>query len=99
LTRGRRPTPTLAASSPRQHPTARPGLRRLVTPDTLVTVAAQPAMTGDEWAERMRHAAPPTPDDVSITLDGRRLDSRQAVLDWLADLAATRQQALEHERG
>lgn len=32
--------------------------------------------------------AGPTADDVSITVDGRRLDSRTAVLDWWADVAA-----------
>lgn len=33
-------------------------------------------------------AGPPTPDDVSITVDGRRLDSKEAVLAWWADVAA-----------
>jgi len=31
---------------------------------------------------------PPTSDDVSITSDGRRLDSKNAVLSWWADVAA-----------
>lgn len=31
---------------------------------------------------------PPTPDDVSITDDGRRLDSKAAVLAWWAEVAA-----------
>jgi len=31
---------------------------------------------------------PPTYDDVSITRDGRRLDSKEAVLSWWADVAA-----------
>ena len=31
---------------------------------------------------------PPTSDDVSITCDGRRLDSKDAVLSWWADVAA-----------
>jgi hypothetical protein len=31
---------------------------------------------------------PPTSDDVSITSDGRRLDSKDAVLSWWADVAA-----------
>jgi len=30
---------------------------------------------------------PPTADDVSITVDGRRLDSEDAVLAWWADVA------------
>lgn len=47
-------------------------------------------MSAEEWFEGMRHAAPPSPDDVTMTLDGRRLDSRQAVLEWLAELEAKR---------
>lgn len=53
-------------------------------------MAAQLVMTGDEWAERMRHARPPTSDDVPITSDGRRLDSPEAVREWLAGLAERR---------
>jgi hypothetical protein len=32
--------------------------------------------------------SPPTADDVSLTVDGRRLDSKAAVLAWWADVAA-----------
>lgn len=32
--------------------------------------------------------AGPTADDVSVTVDGRRLDSKSAVLDWWAEVAA-----------
>jgi len=59
-------------------------------------MAAQPVMTGDEWVGRMRHARPPTPDDVPIKRDGRRLDSPEAVCAWLADLAARRPAARGH---
>ncbi len=31
--------------------------------------------------------APPTQDGVSITVDGRRLDSKSAVLGWWADVS------------
>lgn len=31
---------------------------------------------------------PSTPDDVSITLDGRRLDSKEAILAWCAEVEA-----------
>lgn len=48
-----------------------------------------------ELEAAMRAGGPPTPDDVSITSDGRRLDSKQAVLDWLADLEKVRQAAPE----
>ncbi|WP_262322720.1 hypothetical protein [Acidiferrimicrobium sp. IK] len=38
----------------------------------------------------MRHAAPPTPDDVTTLWDGRRLDSRDAVMEWLVEVDAKR---------
>lgn len=47
-------------------------------------------LSGDEFVARVRAAAPATPDDVSITLDGRRLDSKEAVLAWLAEVEAER---------
>ena len=47
-------------------------------------------MSAEELVDRMRHASPPTTDDVPITFDGRRLDSPEAVQEWLADLAARR---------
>lgn len=53
-------------------------------------MAAQPVMTAEEWFEGMRHARPVTADDVSITGDGRRLDSRGAVMEWLAEVEAKR---------
>ena len=53
-------------------------------------MAAQPVMTAEELIERMGHAGPPTADDVPVTVDGRRLDSPEAVKAWLADLAARR---------
>ena len=53
-------------------------------------MAAQPVMTAEEWFEGMRHAEPPTDDDVTILWDGRRLDSREAVMEWLAEVEAKR---------
>lgn len=47
-------------------------------------------LTAEEWIERMKDADPPTADDVSILWDGRRLDSRQAVMAWLAEVEAKR---------
>lgn len=38
----------------------------------------------------MRSGGAPTADDVSITYDGRRLDSKEAVLEFLAELEAER---------
>ncbi len=42
--------------------------------------------TAEEWSERMKGAAPPTPDDQSRTWDGRILNSKEAVLEFLAEL-------------
>jgi hypothetical protein len=53
-------------------------------------MAAQPVMTAEEWFEGMRHAEPPTDDDVTILWDGRRLDSREAVMEWLAEVETKR---------
>ncbi|MDQ6617285.1 MAG: hypothetical protein M3083_21705 [Actinomycetota bacterium] len=53
-------------------------------------MAAQPVMTAEEWFEGMRHAQPATADDVTILWDGRRLDSREAVLEWLAEVEVKR---------
>jgi hypothetical protein len=53
-------------------------------------VDAQPVVSAEELFERMRHAPPPTPDDVTILWDGRRLDSREAVLEWVAEVEVKR---------
>lgn len=47
-------------------------------------------LSSDEFVARVRAAAPSTTDDVSITLDGRRLDSKEAVLAWLAEVETER---------
>jgi hypothetical protein len=47
-------------------------------------------LTGDEFAALVRAAPQSTADDVSITRDGRRLDSSSAVVEWLADVDADR---------
>ena len=49
----------------------------------------------EEWdLDALRHAVrrggPATPDDVSITMDGRRLDSREAVLTFLTTVESER---------
>ncbi len=44
------------------------------------------------WAElkaRLEGGGAPTDDDVSITNDGRRLDSKEAVLEFLAEVKPT----------
>jgi len=39
-------------------------------------------LTRDEFNDMLRDAPLPTPDDVSITTDGRRLDTKEAVLEF-----------------
>jgi hypothetical protein len=53
-------------------------------------VVEQRAKTVVEWAERMHSAGPPTGDDVTVLLDGRRLDSRESVEAWLTEVDAIR---------
>jgi chaperone required for assembly of F1-ATPase len=42
--------------------------------------------TAEEWAERMAQGGPPTADDVSITMDGRRLDTPAKVIAFVDEL-------------
>jgi hypothetical protein len=53
-------------------------------------MAAQPILTAEQLIERVRNAGPLTPDDVTILWDGRRLDSREAVKEWLVEVEAAR---------
>lgn len=53
-------------------------------------VAMERARTVMEWADRMQAAAPPTDDDVTVLLDGRRLDSRKSIELWLAEVTIIR---------
>ena len=48
-------------------------------------------LSADEFIARVQAGRPPTPDDVSVTLDGRRLDSKEAVLAWLAEVESDRE--------
>jgi hypothetical protein len=57
------------------------------TPGRMVLARAKSA---EEVIERMSRAAPPTPDDVTVLRAGRRLDSREAVMEWLAEVDAQR---------
>lgn len=45
-------------------------------------------ITVAELQAALDDAEPPTADDVSITLDGRRLDSKDAILQWWAEVEA-----------
>jgi hypothetical protein len=57
---------------------------------------AKPALSGDEWVKQAgKISREPTPDDVSIALDGTRLDSKEKVLTFLADLEVLRRNRAE----
>lgn len=47
-------------------------------------------MASDEFIARVAGAGPATRDDSSITTDGRRLDSKEAVVAWLREVEAER---------
>ena len=66
-------------------------------------VTAKRVASVEEWdldALRLavRRGGPATPDDVSITMDGRRLDSRDAVLTFLAEVESERADRSAHDR-
>ena len=42
--------------------------------------------TREQFNEMLRDAPPPSPDDVTITSDGRRLDSKDAAIAFFAQL-------------
>lgn len=47
-------------------------------------------LTWKEWGEMTRRLPGPTDDDVSITTDGRRLDTAEKVVEFFAGLDADR---------
>jgi hypothetical protein len=47
-------------------------------------------LTFDELAEASRHAPPPTDDDVTITWDGRVINTKEKLLAWLKEIDAER---------
>lgn len=58
-----------------------------------VTFSMDPSVfprSAEEWSERMRGAGPPRPDDQSRTWDGRVLDTKEAVLEFLAEAEEAR---------
>ncbi|MBX3313947.1 MAG: hypothetical protein KF906_06475 [Actinobacteria bacterium] len=52
----------------------------------MTDVPFERVLTREEFNEMLRDAPPPSSDDVSITSDGRRLDSKEAVLEFFAQL-------------
>ena len=58
--------------------------------ERLVQAASErrPTLSLDQLAEGLRHAGPPSADDVTITSDGRRIDSREKALAWVEEMNA-----------
>lgn len=52
--------------------------------------ADRTTITWQELVESHRSASAPTPDDVTLLFDGRRLDSEDKVLEWLAEIESDR---------
>jgi hypothetical protein len=52
-------------------------------------MVAKPVLSAEELAAALREALA-TPDDVTVLLGGRRIDSRERALIWLNDLGAER---------
>ncbi len=68
------------------------GRSRIAKPDAATAELEPPTwvFTAEEFNARFRDCPPSTPDDVPITPDGRRLDTREAVLEFAAEVAAER---------
>lgn len=48
-------------------------------------------MSLEEFEARMRVGGPSTPDDVGVkTFDGRHLQTKEEILEWLAEIEADR---------
>jgi len=46
----------------------------------------QLVLTFEQWAEARKHCPPPTDDDVTITWDGRAINTKEKVLAWLKEV-------------
>ncbi len=54
-------------------------------------------ISAEEWDRIVRSAAPPTADDCTITLDGRKIDTVDKLHAWLEELAELRELDDEHD--
>ena len=48
----------------------------------------KPVLTFEELAKAVKHAPPATSDDVSITWDGRAINTKEKLLAWLKEIEA-----------
>jgi hypothetical protein len=51
---------------------------------------ARPVRTLEELVLTVQTGLPPTADDVMVTLDGRRLDTKEKVIAWVDEVNAAR---------
>lgn len=59
---------------------------------------AELVLTFEELAEASRHAPPPTPDDVSVTWDGRAIDTKEKLLAVLKEVEANERAGVTYEQ-
>jgi len=59
---------------------------------------AEPFLTFEELAEAVKHAPPPTDDDVTVTWDGRVINTKEKLLAWLKEIDAERAAGLTYEQ-
>ena len=85
-----RPVSRPARGYQRSYERAMPSLQKFAEHSYTRIVTMSAVKTVGELAERMRSAGPPSEDDVTILLDGRRIDSKEAAEQWLAEVDAIR---------
>jgi hypothetical protein len=59
---------------------------------------AELVLTFEELAEAVKHAPPPTDDDVTVTWDGRVINTKEKLLAWLKEIDAERAAGLTFEQ-
>jgi hypothetical protein len=79
------------------------GLGAEATGRVINHVSAERVAPAEEWdlaalQHAVRRGGSATRDDVSITMDGRRLDAREAVLTFLAEVETVRAGRDSHDR-
>jgi hypothetical protein len=54
-------------------------------------------LTFAELAEAVRHAPPPTDDDVTVTWDGRAINTKEKLLAWLKEVDVNYKAGITYE--
>jgi hypothetical protein len=91
------PHATSAGTAAHPCPWPGPGSQGERDPASYDVAVAAPVKSIEELQERVdQYARPRTADDVSITSDGRRLDTKEKVLAFLKELAHERAASTPH---